>query len=215
MSTTRGYDGTRRADAARLTRRRILTAARDQFLDVGYHRTTIAALARSAEVSPQTIYNTFGGKAQLLKAVYDVVLAGDDEPVALNDRPEIAKVRSQRSAAATLRAYAGVSAMLYERLGPLLGVLLDEGPGSDAELAAFLATVDQERRIGNTGVVQHIAERFGLADGVTVERVVDHVWTLTAPDNADRLVRRCGWSLPAYERWLADGLVAQLRALGQ
>lgn len=36
--------------------------------------------------------------------------------------------------------------------------------------------------------------------------------TLTSPDNADRLVRRCGWSLSPYERWLADGLVAGLRA---
>lgn len=215
MSSTRSYDGSRRAEAAQVTRRRILIVARDEFLQLGYHRATIAALARSAGVSPQTIYNTFGGKAQLLKAVYDVLLAGDDEPIALNERPEIAKVRSQRSVAATLRAYAGVSAMLYERLGPLLGVLLDEGPGSDAELAAFLAAIDQERRIGNTGVVQQIADRFGLAEGVTVERVVDHVWTLTSPENADRLVRRCGWSLAAYERWLAGGLVAGLRALGR
>lgn len=215
MSSTRSYDGSRRAEAARLTRRRILTAGRDEFLRVGYHRATVAALARSAGVSPQTIYNRFGGKAQLLKAVYDVLLAGDDEPVVLNDRPEIARVRSQRSAAATLRAYAAVSAMLYERLGPLLGVVLDEGPGSDAELAAFLATIERERRIGNTGVVQHIADRFGLGDGVTVERAVDHVWTLTSPENADRLVRRCGWSVAAYETWLAEGLVAGLRALGR
>lgn len=210
MSTTRAYDSAKRAEAARLTRRRILDAARAQFFDAGYHGTTISALAQAARVSPQTIYNTFGGKAEVLKAVYDVLLAGDDEPIALNDRPEIARVRSQTSAADTLRAYAAVATLLFGRVGPLLGVVLAEGAGSDAELADFLATIDRERRIGNTGVVEHLAQEFGLAEGLTVERLVDHVWTLTAPDNGDRLVRRCGWSLEAYEHWLAEGLIAGL-----
>lgn len=213
MSTTRGYDSTGRAESARLTRRRMLDAARTQFLAVGYHGTTVAALARAAEVSPQTIYNTFGGKAEVLKAVYDVLLAGDDEPIPMNERPEFVRVTTQRSTSATLRAYAAVSRMIFERVGPLLGTVLAEGAGSDAELAAFLAKIDRERRIGNTGVVQHIADRFGLGDGVSLERAVDHVWTLTAPGNADRLVRRCGWSLDAYEHWLAAGLDAGLRAL--
>lgn len=215
MSTTRAYDSAKRAEAARLTRRRILDVARSQFLETGYHGTTISALARAARVSPQTIYNTFGGKAEVLKAVYDVLLAGDDEPIALNDRPEIARVRSQSSAPETLRAYASVARLLFDRVGPLLGVVLAEGAGSDADLADFLATIERERRIGNTGVVDHLAERFGLAEGLTVEELVDHVWTLTAPDNGDRLVRRCGWSLDAYEHWLAEGLITGLRPLGR
>lgn len=215
MSTRRRYDGTRRAEGARETRHRILTAARRQFLDVGYHGTTIATLARAAEVSPQTIYNTYGGKAEVLKAVYDVLLAGDDKPIAMTDRPEFARIFAQRSTSATLRAYARVSRMIFERVSPLIGVVLAEGAGSDAELGAFLATVDRERRIGNTHVVGHIAERFGLGDGVTVERAVDHVWTLTSPENADRLVRRCGWVFDDYERWLADALISGLRALGR
>ena len=31
-----------------------------------------------------------GGKADVLKACYDVTLAGDDEPVAMSERPEFA-----------------------------------------------------------------------------------------------------------------------------
>ncbi len=204
--STRGYDNSRRTEAARATRARILAAAREQFLQVGYHGTTIAALARVAGVSPQTIYNTVGGKAEVLKAVYDVLLAGDDQPIAMNDRPEIARIRRQPDGPTTLGAYAAFARMLLERAGPLLGVVLAEGAGSDAELNAFLATIDTERRIGNTGVVQHIAESFGLAEGMDVERAVDLVWTLTAPENADRLVRRCGWSYQDYERWLAGAL---------
>lgn len=210
--STRGYDNSRRTKAARATRARILTAAREQFLQVGYHGTTIAALARVADVSPQTIYNTVGGKAEVLKAVYDVLLAGDDEPVAMNDRPEIARIRTQPDAAATLRAYAAFGRMLLERTGPLLGVVLAEGAGSDAELSAFLATIDTERRLGNTGVIRHIEERFGLG-GVDPERAIDLVWTLTSPEIADRLMRRCGWELDAYQAWLAQALVDGLDAL--
>lgn len=211
--SSRTYDRTKRDAAARLTRRRILETAHRQFLDTGYHATTVSALAGAARVSPQTIYNTFGGKAEVLKAIYDVLLAGDDEQIALNDRPEIARVRAQRSASATLRAYAGVSRMVFERVGPLIGVVLAEGAGADTELGAFMATIDHERRIGNTGVVRHIADRFGLGDGVDPEPAVDHIWTLTSAENADRLVRRCGWSLDSYEGWLAVGLISGLRAL--
>ncbi len=211
--STRSYDRTKRAEAARLTRQRVLVTAEGLFLSAGYHATTVSELARAARVSPQTIYNTFGGKPELLKAIYDVRLAGDDEPIALNDRPEIARVRAQGSAAATLRAYAGVSRMIFERVGPLLGMILGEGAGGDPELAAFLATVDRERRLGNSGVVGHIADRFGLGEGVGLEPAIDHVWTMTSVDNADRLVRRCGWSLDAYESWLAAGLISGLRDL--
>ena len=212
MMSTRGYDNSRRAEAARLTRAKVLAAARDRFLQVGYHGTTIAALARAARVSPQTIYNTFGGKAEVLKAVYDTLLAGDDEPIAMNDRPEMIHVRTRDNAPETLRAYAAFARMLVARTGPLLGVVLAEGAGSDAELRAFLATIDRERRFGNTGVVRHIQQRFGLG-GMDPERAVDLIWTLTSPEIADRLVRRCGWSADDYQRWLADALVDGLRAL--
>jgi AcrR family transcriptional regulator len=167
----------------------------------------------AAQVSPQTIYNTFGGKAELLKAIYDVQLAGDDEQIPLNDRPEIAQVLAQRTTAATLRAYASVSRMIFQRVGPLIGVVLTEGAGADAELGAFLATIDRERRVDNLSVVRHIAERFGLGDGVDLEQAVDHVWTLSSAENADRLVHRCRWSLDAYEEWLAAGLISGLTAL--
>jgi AcrR family transcriptional regulator len=213
MSTSRSYDSSRRSEAARLTRRRIVEAARQEFLSTGYHGTTIGALAKAAEVSPQTIYNTCGSKADVLKTVYDILLAGDDEEVVMNDRPEIARILSQRSTSATLRAYAGFSAMIVGRVGPLIGMVLAEGAGSDADLGAFLSTIDGERRAGNTGIVRHLADRFGLPDGVPIERAVDHVWTLTSIEVADRLVRRCGWSLDAYERWLGEGLISGLRAL--
>ncbi len=212
MSSGRRYDSTRRAEAAQETRRRIIAAAGHELLERGYQATTMTALARRAGVSQQTIYNSVGGKAAVLKAVYDLQLAGDDDPIAMRDRPEFRAVQSQNSLAATLRAYAAMSRMIVGRVGSLLGAVFLDGPGSDAELRAFLATIDRERRAGNTGVVTLIYDRFGLPDGLTLERAVDAVWTLTAPDIADRLVRQCGWSLDDYETWLANVLISVFHA---
>ncbi len=208
MSRPRRYKSPGRAESARETRHRIVSSAQRLLLSDGYQAMSMSALARAAGVSPQTIYNTIGGKAAVVKAAYDVLLAGDEEPIAMNERPEFRAVLAQRSTAATLRAYATLSRLIAARIGELVGVLLAEGAGSDAELREFLATIDGERRIGNSGVVRHITERFGLPDGLSEQRAVDHVWTVTGPEVLERLVRRCGWSLDEYETWLAVALKA-------
>lgn len=49
--------------------------------------TSMAAVAASAGVSAQTVYNAFGSKPGLVKRVYDVTLVGDDEAVPFAERP--------------------------------------------------------------------------------------------------------------------------------
>lgn len=205
--TTRPYQSAQRAAAAHETRRRILQVAETELLAAGYHNTSVASLAKAAAVSPQTIYNAVGSKAEVVKAVYDVLIAGDDERIVMSDRPEFRAVLSQRSIAATLRAYAGFTRLITSRVGALLGVLIAQGAGGDVGLRTFLATIDRERRTGNEQVVKLIEERFGLPDGLSFDQATDQVWVLTAPELADRFVRRCGWSLDSFERWLATALI--------
>src|SRR5688572_28233386 len=90
--TRRAYDNTRRAEQARLTRRHILEAAHDLLVERGPAAVTMRHVATRAGVSAETVYKTFGTKAALIKDVYDVTLAGDDEAVAMIDRPEIQAV---------------------------------------------------------------------------------------------------------------------------
>jgi hypothetical protein len=47
-----------------------------------------------------------------------------------------------------------------------------------------------------------VAHRFGLRDGLTVEDAAAILWTLTAPDIADRLVNRRGWGWDRFAGWL-------------
>jgi len=205
---TRAYDAPARQAQALETRHRIVAAARGLMLEGGYARMTIADLARSAGVSAQTVYNSVGGKAEVVRAVYDVMLAGDEEPVPMSSRPEFLAVLEAPDVPGWAAAYAAVARMIQQRVGPLLGVLLAHGPAGDPVLEELVATIDAQRRIGNEESLQGLARRGLLPSRPPRHRLVDAVWVLTAPEVYDRLVRRSGWSAAAYERWLA----AQLRA---
>jgi len=104
--------------------------------------------------------------------------------------------------------HAALGRLIVSRVGLLVGTVLAEGASADADLRDFLAAIDRERRLGNTALVRHIADRFGLPNGLSMDTAIDHVWTLTALDVADRLVRRCGWTWDQYERWLGTQLAA-------
>lgn len=197
-----------RVAATLATRRRILAAARELMEQGGYAKMTIAELARAARVSAQTVYNSVGGKAEVVKAVWDVMLAGDDEPIAMSDRPEFRAVTEATDLDAWAKAYAAWSRAITERVGPLLGALL--GPGGDPMLQDFVATIENERRTGNRHSLRGLIERKLLSPTVDVEHLVDGVWALTAPDIYHRLVQQSGWSHSAYEAWLAHQLRATL-----
>src|SRR5918993_2361533 len=97
--STRSYDSTLRLEQARLTRARIIDAARALLIEGGYESMTINAVAEAAGVSTQTIYNAVGNKAAIVKAVYDGTLAGGDEPRPMTERPEFRALADATDAA--------------------------------------------------------------------------------------------------------------------
>jgi len=200
------YDNSARAAAARATRTRVLAAAREAFLTRGYAGTTIREVAQAAGVSQETVYKRFGGKAGLLKDVYDVAMAGDEEPVPISARPEAIAVRDAADPAAAAAAYARLAGFLTGRAGPLMRIVLS-ARGGDPDLDAFMATVDKERLVGATSAVNAWAERGWLRRGLDADRARDVLWTLNSPAVWVLLGER-GWSRPEYEAWIAEGLLA-------
>ena len=199
-----------RAEQVRETRRRVLAAARDLFLRRGYTGATVEAIAKRAAVSPQTVYNVVGGKAAVLKAVYDVTLAGDDEPVPMVARPLARAMLAATDGRECLRLYARMGREFFERAGPLVAVVFVQGAGRDPDVRAFVERIEGERAIGTAGVAAHVAARFGLREDLSVREAGDVLWTLTAPEIVDRLTRRRGWSLDRYESWLAGAMADAL-----
>jgi hypothetical protein len=77
-------------------------------------------------------------------------------------------------------------------------------------LRAFVDKIESERATGTRGMARHVATRFGLRPGLTEDEAADVLWTLTAPEVADRLIRRRGWTLDRFESWLARTMAEAL-----
>jgi AcrR family transcriptional regulator len=200
------YDASGRRAAAERSRRAVLDAGRELLLRDGYKATTIRAVAQHAGVSPELVYKAFGSKPQLMKAVYDVALAGDDEPVPMGQRPELRAVFASAEAREALRLYAAFVYGVHERLGGLLAVLA----GSDPELAAVAMETEAERLRGVSAFVDHLAAMGWLRPGLSASAGADSCWVLTSPQVFDQLIRARAWNAETYRRWLGRMLAAAL-----
>ncbi|WP_328901456.1 TetR/AcrR family transcriptional regulator [Streptomyces sp. NBC_00441] len=203
------YDSGRRHQAARRNRAAILAACRELLLRDGYQATTIRAVAERAGVSPETLYKTFGGKPGLLKALWDVTLAGDDEPLTMAERPQLQAVLATRDPHAKLRLYAAFVRGVHERLAALSALLAQAGP----EVGQVLAASEEERLTGVTAFVTHLARTDALAPEVDTARLADSWWALTGPHLYTQLTTTRGWDADAYEDWLTDMLTSALAGM--
>lgn len=206
----RQYDASRRQDAARRSRGAILEAFRHLLVRDGYQPTTIRAVAGQAGVSPETVYKAFGGKAGLAKALWDVTLAGDDEPLPMGERPELREVWRTRDPQAKVRLYAAFVRGVHERLACLFALLSQAGPGA----ALVLADSEAERLAGVTAFVTHLGEQGALRPGVGTAQAADACWALTGPQLFTQLTAGRHWTPAAYEEWLAGLLAATLLGAG-
>jgi AcrR family transcriptional regulator len=159
-------------------------------------------------VSPETVYKAFGSKAGLMKALWDVTLAGDDQPVTIADRPQMQEVRSAADPAEKLRRWAGFVRGANQRLAPLYGLLAQAGP----EVAQLLATTQRERLTGVRALVTHLTDTGLLAAGRDHATAADACWALTGPRVFLDLTADRGWHPGQYEDWLTRMLIANLLA---
>ena len=210
MSTEKSRPQTRREEQAAETRRRIVDAARDLFGTRGYAGTTIDAVATTAGVSLQTIYNSVGGKPTLLKAAYDVSLVGDHEPVPMVERPRFRAMLAASTGRQALTHYAALSREICERIGPLVAMALAQAAAGDPDLQEFATTIERERAMGTAATARFVADKFGLRDGLTTTHAADVLWTLTSHDVLRRLTEARRWTLSRYEQWLAQTMADAL-----
>ena len=86
VKPTRTYNSPRRREQAAATRRQILEAAKRLFEQQGYPATTMAAVAAEAGVALKTVYVAFDTKSGLLRALWHLLLRGDEEEVPVAER---------------------------------------------------------------------------------------------------------------------------------
>lgn len=202
----RRYDSTGRQARAAATRRQVIAAARELFVERGYGATTITGIAAAAGVSGPTVYAAFGSKAGLLKVCIDVALAGDDEPAPVLARPLAAWVYEAGPARQLLERYAVMMGALAGRVGPLYDVLL-RAADAEPELAELLADLEGQRLKAATIVAGAVADRDGLPPGRSAAQARDTIWLLNAPELFASVTRKRGWSTRQYVEWARTALV--------
>ena len=177
----RKYDASRRRQAAERTRARILLAARELFSARGYAGTSVADIARAADVSVDTLYASVGRKPQLLLAVHDMELAESDSPVEAAQRDYVRRMRAAPTAAEKLSLYADTLARVLPKTVPLLQALRMAGETDPA--CSQIWTELNERRARNMRLLAADLRSTGeLRDDLDDDAVADLVWSMNAPD---------------------------------
>ncbi len=205
----RRYDASRRQEQARETRQAVLAAARERFLEQGYARTTIAAVAAQAGVSVETVYKAFGNKPGLAKALFDVAIVGDDEPVPMLQREFVRRNVAEPDPRQKLLAYGEHLAEVHPRACPVQLVVRDAA-ATDPGAAEVWEQLQAERLAGMTVFARHLHEGGHLRRDVSVEEARDVLWTYNSVELWELLVQRRGWSYERFGRWVGHQLVTAL-----
>ena len=209
VKTRRRYDSPRRREQAAATRGAILEAARRLFERHGYAATSMAAIAAEAGVALKTVYIGFETKSGLLRALWHLLLRGDQDDIPVAEQPWYREVIDDRDAERQLRLNARNSRIVKVRAGALMEVIRSAAP-ADPEIGKLWDRIQTEFYENQRSIVESLKERRALANGLDVDRAADILWTLNHPGVYWLLVNERGWTPAEYEEWLGDAFCSQL-----
>jgi AcrR family transcriptional regulator len=205
----RGYDSSRRREQASRNRQEVIAAARTLFLDKGYAATTVGQIAKAAGVSVETVYKAFATKPGVLKALFDVTVAGDDESVPMAERADIQAVLAEPDPARKIRLYTAHMAATYPRLAPVQ-LMVRDAAAADPGAADVWGRLRHELLGGMTHFAGDLLATGGLRPGLSADHVRDLLWTLNSVEIFELLVIARTWTPERYARFTADALINAL-----
>jgi AcrR family transcriptional regulator len=202
-----------RARQARETRRRIVAAAARLFVRDGYSATSIRAIAAEAGVAVPTVYAALRSKANILRAVVDMTVRGDDEAAPLASRAGWRELEGRRDPREQLARFARLHRQICDREAAVFAQL-EAAAGADPEATELLAEHDARRYETQSRLGRLLHRRGQLAPGLSARRAADAIWTLASERTYLALVRDRNWKPEDYERWVAEQLAAALLPRG-
>lgn len=205
----RSYTSPRRQAQAEATRRDILDAAQRLFEDQGYPATTMAQIAQEAGVALKTVYLAFDTKSGLLRALWNVLLRGDDESRPVSEQDWYRQVLDEADPERRLRLNARNSAAGKQRISGILEVIRSAAP-SDRDIAALWERIQSEYHANQRAIVEPLHEQSRLRPELELDQATDILWTINHPNTWQLLVVDRGWTPEQYEQWAGDLACGQL-----
>jgi AcrR family transcriptional regulator len=205
----RRYESPRRRAQAAATRREILDAAKRLFERQGYAPTTMAAIATEAGVALKTVYVAFETKSGLLRALWHLLLRGDEEDQPVGERSWYREIVEEPDPERRIRLTAHNSRRVKERAGALMAVIRSAAD-SDADMQALWTRIQTDFYENQRGIVEPLHAAKALEPELDVTRAADILWTLNHPDVWQLLVVERGWTPEEWERWFAAQAIAGL-----
>ncbi|MGH2988833.1 MAG: TetR/AcrR family transcriptional regulator [Solirubrobacterales bacterium] len=206
---SRPYNSPRRREQAAATRKQILEAAQRLFEQQGYAATTMATIANEAGVALKTVYVVFETKSGLLRALWHLLLRGDEASVHVRERPWYREVLEEPVPERQLHLNARNSRVVKTRAGGLLGVIRSAAP-TDPDIGALWGRIQTDFYEIQRKIVVSLHKKKALKPGLGVDRGTDILWTLNHPELWHLLVGARGWTPEEYEQWFGDAACSQL-----
>src|SRR6516165_4434895 len=199
----------------RETRRRLLAAAKAEFAERGYAAATVIRIAERADVSVQTLYSNWGNKRNLLRAVMESSVTGDEDVPLVPGQPPavITATMDPRDAADPRKVLAHLShqyRLLAERAAVGWQTYRD-GAAVDPDIAGDWRLLNNLRRQAIHAMLGRLPAA-ALRPGLTPAAAADTAWVIASPDTHDQLVRQAGYSYDQLEDWVRGTLSAALLA---
>jgi AcrR family transcriptional regulator len=195
----------------RETRRRLLAAAKAEFAERGYTAATVIRIAERADVSVQTLYSNWGNKRNLLRAVMESSVTGDDVPLVPGQPPTAfadIPAREDADPGRLLALFSHQYRLLAERSAVGWQTYRD-GAAVDPDIAADWRHLNDLRRQATRAMITRVPAT-ALRPGLTPAGAGDTAWVIASPDTHDQLVRQAGYSYDQLEAWVRGTLSAAL-----
>jgi AcrR family transcriptional regulator len=197
----------------RETRRRLLAAAGAEFAERGYAAATVTRIAGRAGVSVQSLYNDWGNKRNLLQAVMESAVTGDDEAsMTPGTPPAVITATLSPGDAADPRRLVAHLARQYRLLAERAAVgwqTYRDAAATDPDIAADWQHLSELRREAFHALLARIPAA-ALRPGLSPAVAADTAWAIASPETHHQLVRQAGYGYDELEEWVRSTVSAAL-----
>ena len=187
----------RRERQAEQTRAEILRAARTRFASDGYASTSLKNIAADAGVSVQTLYDSVGQMADLVRRLNDLIDAEADVASL------VAVLRTSTDPAEVIRVPARITRRLIEQCGDIMRAALAASL-TDPGLLPVIHEGQHRHRAGAAMVADRLHALKALPRGIAVDQAATSIAALSDFRLALVLLDDHGLDLDHVETWIGD-----------